>query len=336
MIDPTLFSTAVKNVQDTVRDALRHTNDHQTLVIYDLQCPLAALIYEAYRRILPQATFVNFDEVTPQAVLDHIHARQPQDLVVLVQSTNFRLNEFRLRIVLFERSLKTIEHLHLNRMSEDQYPTYIDALAYDASYYRSRGKVLKQALDTASRIEILCPGTKLVYDTPMEEAKLNVGDYTGMKNVGGTFPIGEVFTEPKAFERVNGEVMIFGFADFEHKVQIQEPFKAIIQEGILDAPEAPEIFQKTLEMIRGEERVMVRELGLGLNRAMGKDRLVNDITAFERMNGVHLSLGEKHGVYKKPGLVPGKTRYHVDVFVDVQQILVDGRILFQDGDYLVS
>lgn len=28
----------------------------------------------------------------------------------------------------------------------------------------------------------------------------------GMKNVGGTFPVGEVFTEPKELRQVNGEV----------------------------------------------------------------------------------------------------------------------------------
>ncbi|MEK9152086.1 MAG: hypothetical protein AAB692_01850, partial [Patescibacteria group bacterium] len=49
---------------------------------------------------------------------------------------------------------------------------------------------------------------------------------------------------------------------------------------------------------------------------------------------LHLSLGEKHGIYKKPGFNPKKTRYHIDVFVDVERIEVDGEAIFAEGDFL--
>ena len=332
-----LLAQAVQNITDTLRDALQHQPSEQALVIYDTQSPLAQLVCEAYRQAIPDAQYVDFDQTAPADVLASIFAMKPRDLVILVQSTNFRLDEFRLRIGIFERLLKTIEHLHLGRMSEDQYPAYIDSLSYDQTYYRSHGHSLKRALDAATSVEIICAGTTLRYESGMEEAKLNIGDYAEMKNVGGTFPIGEVFTEPKELEKTNGEIMIFGFAGFDHMMQIHEPFKAIIENGILiDAPDAPEDFKKILEMIRAEERVLVREIGLGLNRAFGKDRLVNDVTAFERMKGLHMSLGEKHGVYKKPGLLPGKTRFHVDIFVDVERILVDGRSIFENGSYILA
>jgi hypothetical protein len=81
-------------------------------------------------------------------------------------------------------------------------------------------------------------------------------------------------------------------------------------------------------MIRSEERVLVREIGFGLNPAMDRQHFVNDITAYERMTGLHLSLGEKHGVYKKPGLEPGKTRYHVDIFLAADRILIDNEGVF--------
>ena len=334
MSQKSLFDTLVQNLQDTVRDAIQYTSSSRALVIYDEQSPLAIMLRDAYRVVLPDAEFLHFDTVQPAEVLEHIHALHPQDLVILVQSTNFRLNEFRLRIVLFERSLKTIEHLHLNRMTEEQYPTYIDALAYDVDYYRTHGQGIARVIETASRVEVYGPGTCLVYETRFEAVKRNVGDYREMKNVGGTFPIGEVFTEPRELEKVNGDVMIFAFADIDHKVSLQEPFHATVREGILDAPHAPDLFQQTLAMIRQEERVLVREFGLGLNRAMGRHHPVSDITAFERMKGVHLSLGEKHGVYKKPGLQPGKTRYHVDIFLAVDRILVDGKPLFEAGEYI--
>ena len=38
------------------------------------------------------------------------------DLVVLIQSTSFRLDAFRIRVELFKQSLKVIEHPHLSRM----------------------------------------------------------------------------------------------------------------------------------------------------------------------------------------------------------------------------
>lgn len=337
LMSSSLLATAITHLTDTVRDALEYHSTEHALVIYDMQCPLTVLITDAYRQVLPEARFMDFDQSTPGDVMASIQALQPRDLVILVQSTNFRLNEFRLRIGIFERGLKTIEHLHLARMSTEQYPTYVDALAYDRSYYRQHGPAIKTLLDTAKTIDIVGAGTVLHYTSEMEEAKLNIGDYRGMKNVGGTFPIGEVFTEPKMLDQINGEIMIFGFAGFDHMMQIHTPFKAIIRDGILvDSPDAPEDFKKILDMIRAEERVMVRELGLGLNRALGKDHPVNDVTAFERMKGVHMSLGEKHGVYKKPGLVPGKTRYHVDIFLDVDRIIADDRVVFEHDNYVIS
>jgi hypothetical protein len=46
-----------------------------------------------------------------------------------------------------------------------------------------------------------------------------------------------------------------------------------------------------------------------------------------------LSLGEKHGVYKKPG-IPTKSRYHVDVFPAADRITADGKVIFAAGRFL--
>jgi hypothetical protein len=40
--------------------------------------------------------------------------------VVLVQSTSFRMDAYRIRIELFKRGLKVIEHVHLSRMPGEQ------------------------------------------------------------------------------------------------------------------------------------------------------------------------------------------------------------------------
>ena len=322
------------HLKNILRDALRFSPMEQALVIFDTQSPLTTMLTEAYRRALTTATFVDFETVTTADIAKRFDGLAPGDIVILVQSTNFRLDEFRIRIELYKRGLKTIEHTHLGRMPESQFETYVDALAYDPGYYRPLGHALKSRLDNAERIVVECTGTKLVYAGPMEETKLNIGDYTNMKNVGGTFPIGEVFTESRDLQTVNGEAMVFAFAGDDHLVRTYEPFRVVIRSGILTTPEGPPEFQAILDKIREDEEVLVREFGLGLNRAMDKHRIVNDITAFERQKGLHLSLGAKHAMYAKPGLSRKHGRYHVDIFVDAKRITVDETIIYQDGEFL--
>ena len=333
-----LISRAAKNLSDILRSAICLKPTERTLVIFDTAAPLAQIVTDAYRAALGGATaeFLNFDESSPEDVMQHINELQSGDLVVLVQSTNFRLNEFRLRIELFKRGIKTVEHLHLTRLPEEQFETYVSALAYDTDYYHPLGHGLKAKLDVAREIVVECAGTKLMYATAMEDTKLNIGDYRAMKNVGGSFPIGEVFTEACDLTAVNGDVMVFGFAGDDHRVKFLEPFRVQIDHGILSAgPDAPPDFQHILDLIRADEDVLVREFGLGLNSAMGKHALISDITAFERQKGMHLSLGAKHAIYAKPGLHRRKGRYHIDIFIDIKKIFVDGTPIFADGDFII-
>jgi hypothetical protein len=74
---------------------------------------------------------------------------------------------------------------------------------------------------------------------------------------------------------------------------------------------------------------------MSLNPAIGKGRVLNDVTAFERMLGLHLSLGAKHSMYKKPGLPRKRGGYHVDVFLDLETITIDNEVVFKDGNYIV-
>ena len=331
-----LIQKAEKNLRDTLRDALQVSSNESCLVIYDEEAPLTQIMVEAYRRALPSAEFYLFESTKATEILEKISALKPSDAVILVQSMNFRLNEFRIRIELFQRGLKTIEHIHLARMSEDQFEAYIDTLAYDPNYYRPLGRALKEKLDSAKEVVVECGDRRLVWSAGMEDSKLNVGDYSGMKNVGGTFPIGEVFTESKEIVAVNGESTIFGFATEDHMMKFYEPFRVVVTDGILTAPDGPADFQRILDIIKADDQVMVREFGLGLNPAVGKHRMINDITAYERQLGLHLSLGEKHAMYPKPGLGRKNGRYHVDVFIDVDRITVDGEPIFEAGKYMVS
>ncbi len=325
-----LALAAAKHARDIVTLAIEHHPSRKALVVFDARSPLSRLLTDAYKEALPHATRLDFDTVTPEAILDEIKKLEPGDLTVLIQSSNFRLSEFRIRIELFQRGLSVIEHVHLERATDErQIELYVDSLAYDPAYYRERGHTIKERIDAAKTIKVFGAGTVLTYEGGMEDAKLNVGDYEGMKNVGGTFPIGEVFSEPKDFNLLNGEAMIFAFAGTDHLVKIREPFKIRVEKGILVLHEGPQEFQEVLDQISAEEEIMVREFGVGLNPAFSKDRVVSDITAFERQKGLHLSLGEKHGIYAKPGLIPKKTHFHIDIFVAFDRIEADGQDLLR-------
>lgn len=335
---------AEKNLNDILTHVFKHAAPHKTVVVFDTGCELASALTQAYMRCLPDAQFIDFGKYTPDAVLDVFAGLVALDLVVLIQSTNFRLEAFRIRVELFKRALKVIEHPHLSRMMGAEVRYYIDALAYDPVYFRGAGSSLKAIIDQA---QCGCldsggdqfPDARLVFGSPFESAKLNVGDYSGMQNVGGQFPIGEVFTEARNLESVHGRVRIFAFGDTQFRVnRPASPITLIVEKGQVVATEdsTPE-FDAVLANIRADEQVVwLREIGFGLNRAFTKDRSVSDIGSFERMCGVHLSLGAKHGIYGKPNFKRGDGKYHIDVFAVTEQVSLDEQVIYLDGAWKVG
>jgi len=333
----TLTELATRHVGDIVRDSLLYQAPAKALVVYDTSAGLARILTEAYRAILPNATFIDFDTVTKEDIISAFNAMEPHDLVVLIQSSNFLLNEFRIRLHLFSKKLKVIEHMHLYRNTEDIWDVYIEALSYDTSWYRTIGPRLKAKLENINELRIHAGESTLSFLGGVESPKLNIGDYAEMENKGGTFPIGEVFTEGKDFSRVSGSAMIYAFAGGDFCVNMHKPFRIDITEGIVTGwnTTAPQSFIDIVTMIRGYERPLIREIGFGLNRAITRERYPQDITAFERILGLHLSMGEKHSVYKKEGIPTHKTKFHVDLFPVADTITADGVPIFKDGSYLV-
>ena len=323
-----------KHLRDILSIAIKHSPAHQAVVVYDKRCDLAVTLTEADRRCLPQAKYIDFDEVSPSETLDALQSLQALDLVVLIQSTNFRLDTFRIRVELFNRSLKVIEHPHLARMQGAEAEYYIDSLAYDPAYYRGVGAALKARIDRAQKAVIDSGGEELTFTSGFESAKLNVGDYTGMKNVGGQFPIGEVFTEARDLESVNGRMRLFVFGDTSFAVNLpKKPITLVISRGrVVEAIDATAEFERVLSNIRADEgEVWVRELGFGMNRAFTRERIVSDIGTYERMCGVHLSLGAKHALFKKPNFTRKLARHHVDVFAVTESVALDGVVVYQNG-----
>lgn len=329
---------AERHLHDILTFAIKHSPEKRAVVVYDVQSSLAVTLMEAYRRCLPEAIFIDFYSVKPEEVSAIFATLLPSDLVVLIQTSSFRLNAFRLRVDLFNQSLKVIEHPHLGRMEGEEGLFYIESLAYDPDYLRHVGHGLKQRIDAASRGVVESGGEKLLFDSPFESAKLNIGDYTGMKNVGGQFPIGEVFTEAKDLEAVNGRVRIFAFGDTTFSVnKLENPLTLVISKGrVTEVINSTPEFDTVLANIRADEgEVWVRELGFGLNRAFTENKTVTDIGTYERMCGIHLSLGAKHTVFKKPNFKPANTWHHVDIFAVSNQVYLDDELVFEGGAWRV-
>ncbi len=336
-MDPTLVALATQNISDIVQLSIEHKPEERALVIFDTQYGLTNILTEGYRNALPEARFIDFDTLEKSAIIEAIDAMQPNDLVVLIQSSNFLLNEFRIRLHLFQKKLKVIEHTHLHRNSEDVWDVYINALAYDPSWYRVMGPKLKAKLESTQELRIKGGDVELVVTGGLETPKPNLGDYAGMENIGGTFPIGEVFTESRDFSRMNGSFMIYAYAGGDFSVNMHDPFRVDVHEGVVVGwqEDAPKSFVDIVEAIKLYERPLIREIGFGLNRAITRERYLQDITAFERILGMHLSMGEKHSVFKKAGITTHKTKFHVDLFPVADRVTADGEVIFEGGKYLL-
>ncbi|MFP5391178.1 MAG: hypothetical protein ACLGI6_06480 [Gammaproteobacteria bacterium] len=332
-------ATLTAHLRDILAIAIEHGPGQRALVVYDERTDLARALAEGYRRNLPDGRFIDFDSVTPEQVRAAFAEMGAHDLVVLVQSTNFRLEAFRIRVELFKLGLKVIEHVHLSRMPGAQGEHYIESLAYDPTYFRGVGRALKARIDNAGGARVVSgDGAELVFASPLEPAKLNIGDYSDMHNVGGQFPIGEVFTEARDLEAVNGQVRVHVFGDTSYLVNRPEtPITLVIERGrVVRAIDSTPEFDTLMDIIRRDEgEVWVRELGFGMNRAFTRERRVNDIGTYERMCGIHLSLGAKHGVYPKPGFKRKDARYHVDVFAVTEAVFLDDVQVYRDGAWVV-
>ncbi len=335
-----LVELATKNVCDIIALAIGHKpeNGERALVVYDTENGLTNILTAAYRTALPHAQFVDFATVTKEEAILLFDALSPLDLVVLIQTSSFRLDDFRIRLHLFKHKLKVIEHTHLYRNSEDVWDVYVNALAYDPKWYRTVGRKLQARLAVAQSVRIEAGGVALTVTGGLESPKPNLGDYAGMENIGGTFPIGEVFTEAKDFSQMNGSFMVYAFAGPDFSVAMHEPFRVDVVGGEVVGwgENAPKDFVDVVEAIKTNERPLIREIGFGLNRAITRERYLQDITAFERILGMHLSMGEKHSVYKKEGIVTHKARFHVDLFPVVDRALLDNSAIFENGKYLVG
>lgn len=336
MTHEALTELASKHIRDILEHSIEYRAPARALVVYDTENGLTNMLTAAYRTCLPEAQFLDFNSVSKEEVLAAFDMLSPNDLVVLIQTSNFRLDDFRIRLHLFQKKLKVIEHMHLYRNREEVWDVYINALAYDKEWYRAMGPAVSAKLARAQSLTITANDATLAVSGALEQPKLNIGDYRDMENVGGTFPIGEVFTEAKNFADMHGSFYIYAYAGPDFVIEMHEPFRVDVENGLIVswAENAPQSFIDIVNLIKEFERPLIREIGFGLNRAITCERFLEDITAFERIYGMHFSLGEKHSVYKKDGIQTNKTKFHVDLFPLVDRVVTDKEVVFEGGKYL--
>ena len=72
-IDDSINASAHKNITSIVEDVFEHTDDQNAVVVYDTNSSLSNILYTAYKKALPQATFIDFDTTEPEEILKRCH-----------------------------------------------------------------------------------------------------------------------------------------------------------------------------------------------------------------------------------------------------------------------
>ncbi|MDD5377250.1 MAG: hypothetical protein PHH16_03985 [Candidatus Gracilibacteria bacterium] len=325
--------------------------------LYDTQSPLAVMLSDAYKAVLPENSTIK-EFRNPPAPLFHSENRTDNEgtdpeqesikaellelpkgsIVILVQSANFRLSTFRIRLELFNIGVHVVEHNHLTYIKKEEFDTFIDCIAYRTPEYVRLLEVFTKLFAEARETRLVSTdGSELIFGK-VDRVLGNTGDYSKAEHKGGTLPVGEVLTEALDLRDVNGKCLIDTYPGDDFSIRICEPFEMTVKNGrVLPSDHFPPEFQKLYDMIRSSENgeVLVRELGLGLNPAPSTATPLSDINFHERKIGIHLSLGKKHGLYGKKLPKTEVQRFHIDIFIALRSMYVGDVKVFEDGGWVV-
>lgn len=332
-----------EKVQRITKDILTKQmvcKDEKKMLVYDRMSPLASLLADGYIANMPDAEHIDFEKTDPKEITEKLLALPAGSTVVLVQSLNFRLDAFRIRLQLFNNGVGCMEHARLNYFPEEQFETYVNAIKYRGDEYKRLGEILAKKIDNAKKIEIFSKNGDILTFGKMETAKINHSNFFEQKNRGGAAVCGEVFSEAKDFSSVNGKMSICCFPKNDMTIVPCTPFTITVKKSFIfcDDPKCPEEFRTNiLEKIANSEdnQVMMREAGFGLNPAISLEHPLRDVNAFERMAGFHVSLGKKHNIYRRKLHKDVIQRYHIDIFADLDCIKMDEEVIFEGGKYVI-
>lgn len=317
-------------------------SENEILLIYDLESPLSKLVAEAYIKNLEniKSESIDINTVDKEELIKRLWALKEFSTVVLVQSTNFRLDNFRIRLQLHNNWVWCLEHNHLQYMKDDEYENYADAIEYLTPYYDKLSANLKELCDSSQTMRFICHDWSVLnLDGGFEDMKQNTWNYE-WKRRGGTLPIWENFNEVLDFDKANGElsIVIYPWMDFQIRT-VEKPFKIQIKNSLITSNDenTPEEFYELLKLIETSEdnEVLLRELWFWLNPNLNNNKQLADVNFFERKAWFHVSIWKKHQMYRKKMHKSIVQRYHIDIFPDIKEIFVWDVKIFENDKYII-
>jgi len=338
-----LTTKATIHCSNILKHNLELTPSQKLIIIHEKNqgIILNNILTDAYTNALNNIKHNNFELIEfnldkADDLKDKLFNLNKNDVAILIQNTNFRISNYRIRLDLKNRECFVIEHTLISL--EKNEARYIKSLTYDKPHWDNIKNNILPKLKEANNITIISnDNNKLTYTGPFEEAKLNIGDLKA--NLGSFYPIGEIFTEPTLLENVTGTASIYAVPDNRYQTYITTPFQIEIKNGRVISHNGPKEFEQLFQLVKTEnesKEVWIREMGFGLNRFIGKDKPLTYVSAHERQEGFHISLGLKHGVFRKKLHKKINQRFHIDMFVDLKEILIDNITIYQDGKYLID
>ncbi len=311
--------------------------DKEVILIYDEDSSLSRKLVEGYSEAIVDYPHrkIKFDPAMGNELKQQMLHVQPGIAVILVQTTNFRISEYRIRLDLNNQGAYVIEHSHLNLIKPEEEQNYLQALSYDYDRYKAIANFVTPILANAAKVQVVShDDSVMVYEGPFDKIYYNIGEI--QSTMGSFYPIGEFFTELMDLSKVNGTFEIYAYPSDHHETIIEEPFHIHVNNGSITSHEGGERFEQILNLIRTENddgRIPIREMGFGLNRFIGKKHPLGYVGSHERQLGFHVSLGLKHGIYRKKVPNALNQRYHIDLFINVKTILIDDIVVFEKGEY---
>ena len=128
------------------------------VLVYDTDSELSELISAGYIENLQQYANVEiilFQEEKGAELKEKLLLLEEYSTVILVQSTNFRLESFRIRISLQQKNVGCIEHNHLSYIKSSQTKTYLEAISYQSNYFEKVSNFLKQTFDAGNTLKVI-------------------------------------------------------------------------------------------------------------------------------------------------------------------------------------
>jgi len=337
-----LLEKATKNIKDILITNYKIVNLTKVLVIFDENSTLSSLLKNAsilaLEELKQEFELVDFYLKDSDFIADYVFENSKKsDVILTIQSSSFRVSKYRWRNELCNRGLKVCEFGQLGKVKDDEIERFINSLTTDFDHYEKISNKIIPLINLSKEIKIISTNNSILkYSGKMDKCLKNTGALWEQTNWTTRFPIGEIICESLDLTTLNGKFLGYAYPSIKDQTtQFTKPFKCEIKEGLFISNDGPKEFKEIIELIKTEneeKEVFVRELGLGLNRNIKRFGCISEPMAYERVEGLHFSLGMKHGMYQKK-LWPkyGKKfhqKFHIDIFVDVKEIYIDDELVF--------